>query len=71
MRADWHDISEVPADLGRTVVTIGNFDGVHRGHQAVLRRAREVADELGVETVVARDLRPAPVRGAAPRARAA
>ncbi len=56
----WHDISEVPADLGRTVVTIGNFDGVHRGHQAVLRRAREVADELGVETVVAVTFDPHP-----------
>ena len=56
----WHDISEVPADLGRTVVTIGNFDGVHRGHQVVLRRAREVAAELGVETVVAVTFDPHP-----------
>jgi riboflavin kinase/FMN adenylyltransferase len=56
----WHDISEVPADLGRTVVTIGNFDGVHRGHQAVLRRAREAAAELGVGTVVAVTFDPHP-----------
>ena len=32
-----------PADLGRTVVTVGNFDGVHLGHQHVVGRAREVA----------------------------
>ena len=40
----WRSLDEVPADLGRTVVVIGNFDGVHRGHQRVLGRAREVAD---------------------------
>ena len=42
----WRSLDEVPRDLGRTVVTVGNFDGVHRGHQRVLARARDVAREL-------------------------
>jgi len=48
----WHSLDEVPADLGRTVVAIGNFDGVHLGHQHVIRRAREVADADGLRVVV-------------------
>jgi len=47
----WRSLSEIPADLGRTVVTIGNFDGVHHGHLTVIQRAREVADELGGHVV--------------------
>jgi riboflavin kinase/FMN adenylyltransferase len=34
------------------VATIGNFDGVHRGHQAILARLRERALELGVPSCV-------------------
>jgi riboflavin kinase/FMN adenylyltransferase len=41
----WRSTDDVPADLGRTAVVIGNFDGVHLGHRHVLSRAREVADE--------------------------
>lgn len=57
----WRSLTEVPDSLGRTVVTIGNFDGVHLGHQHVVRRAREVADELGVERVVAVTFDPHPI----------
>jgi len=33
-------------------LTIGNFDGVHRGHQALLARVRAAAQTLGVEAAV-------------------
>ncbi len=35
-----------------TVVCIGVFDGVHKGHQALIRRSREIADELGCTVTV-------------------
>jgi riboflavin kinase/FMN adenylyltransferase len=47
----WRTLDDVPADLGATVVVIGNFDGVHLGHQRVLARARETADERGLPVV--------------------
>ena len=47
----WRSVDEVPADLGRTVVVIGNFDGVHLGHQHVIRQARARADHDGLRVV--------------------
>ncbi|WP_082666161.1 bifunctional riboflavin kinase/FAD synthetase [Aureimonas sp. AU4] len=37
----------LPAELRGGVVAIGNFDGVHRGHQAVLGAAHEIAEREG------------------------
>lgn len=37
----------VPADLKGSVIAIGNFDGVHLGHQAVIRREEGLARALG------------------------
>jgi riboflavin kinase/FMN adenylyltransferase len=47
----WRSVEEVPADLGRTVVVIGNFDGVHLGHQHVIGTARARADAGGLRVV--------------------
>jgi riboflavin kinase / FMN adenylyltransferase len=57
----WRSLAEVPDDLGRTVVTIGNFDGVHLGHQHVIGRAREVAERDGHGHVVAVTFDPHPM----------
>jgi riboflavin kinase/FMN adenylyltransferase len=40
----WYGLAEVPSDWGACVATIGEFDGVHRGHQRVVERAREIAE---------------------------
>ena len=42
----------VPAAWRGAVVAIGNFDGVHSGHQAVLKAAEAEADHLGVRCIV-------------------
>lgn len=46
------DPSELPASLRGGVVAIGNFDGVHRGHQAVLGKALAEAERCGVPALV-------------------
>lgn len=45
-------IDNIGRSLKDPVLTIGNFDGVHRGHQALFRKAREWAEELKGESVV-------------------
>ena len=45
-------VSEVPLDFGPSVVTIGNFDGVHAGHREILRRVAFIARERGLTPAV-------------------
>ena len=44
-------LEEMAADSRPSVVTIGNFDGVHRGHQTVLREIQERARLSGARSV--------------------
>jgi riboflavin kinase/FMN adenylyltransferase len=42
----------LPAQLKGGVIAIGNFDGVHRGHQSVLKRALEISESRGIPALV-------------------
>ncbi|GHH88055.1 riboflavin biosynthesis protein [Streptomyces sulfonofaciens] len=48
----WRGLEDIPQDWGRSVVTIGSYDGVHRGHQLIIGRAVQRARELGIPSVV-------------------
>ncbi|MBB1253762.1 bifunctional riboflavin kinase/FAD synthetase [Streptomyces sp. OF3] len=48
----WRGLTDIPEDWGRSVVTIGSYDGVHRGHQLIIGKTVERARELGVPAVV-------------------
>jgi riboflavin kinase / FMN adenylyltransferase len=45
-------MDDVPSGWGRGVVTVGVFDGVHRGHQKLIGRAVEVARSMDLPSVV-------------------
>ena len=45
-------IRHIPKNLHGCALTIGNFDGVHLGHQAVLRHLRAKANELNLPMIV-------------------
>ena len=58
----WTDLDQVPSDVGPSVVTIGNFDGVHRGHRTVLGRMVATARSIGgIAVAVTFDPHPAQV----------
>ncbi len=48
----WRGLEAVPTGWGRSVVTVGVFDGVHRGHQRLIGRAVERGRERGLPAVL-------------------
>ena len=44
----WHEPNEVPSQLAPGVVTIGNFDGVHRGHRRVIDSLTSYGKKYGL-----------------------
>lgn len=47
----FHHLDEVPAQWNATLLSIGNFDGVHRAHQLVLSKMADRARELGAKSM--------------------
>jgi riboflavin kinase / FMN adenylyltransferase len=48
----WRGQDEIPSDWGRCVLTIGVFDGVHRGHAELIARAVKSARARGIPAVL-------------------
>ena len=48
----FHHLEEVPADFGPTVLSVGNFDGVHLAHRHVLGEVVKRAREIGGRSMV-------------------
>lgn len=46
------DHQKVPQEFKRCVAALGNFDGVHKGHQKVLKKTFEIAKVLGAKPAV-------------------
>jgi riboflavin kinase / FMN adenylyltransferase len=47
----FRQLAEIPADYGPSIATIGNFDGVHRGHQSVIAEVVAQARTLGTQSI--------------------
>ena len=47
----YHHISQL-SNLANTIVTIGTFDGVHLGHQKIIKRLVELKKKQGGEIVL-------------------
>ncbi len=57
----FHKLEDIPADFGPTILSVGNFDGVHRAHAQVLSTMVGRARELGWRSVAV-SFEPHPIR---------
>jgi len=46
-----HNINDFPRELA-SAVSVGTFDGVHKGHQAIIRRMTDIAEQNGLVSVI-------------------
>src|SRR6056297_4194105 len=46
------NLEDLPAPYEKAVVTIGNFDGVHKGHRVLIEKLREKAEQIEGTSVV-------------------
>ena len=47
----YYSIGDFPSDIN-TIVTIGTFDGVHKGHQTIINRMNKIAKKEGLESIM-------------------
>jgi riboflavin kinase/FMN adenylyltransferase len=55
-------LKSMPSHLKPSIVALGNFDGVHIGHQELLKAAQDTAKKHGIESVVVLTFDPHPSR---------
>ncbi len=59
------DLREITVPFTRSVITLGNFDGLHLGHQELIRKVIRRAKETGARSIVV-TFRPHPLKILAP-----
>jgi riboflavin kinase/FMN adenylyltransferase len=59
------DLKEIATPFTRSVITLGNFDGLHLGHQELIRKVIRRAKETGARSIVV-TFRPHPLKILAP-----
>ncbi len=47
----YHSIEDFPSNI-KTIVTIGTFDGVHKGHRILIKRINSIAKKEGLQSVL-------------------
>lgn len=48
----YYGVEQLPKEPIEPIATLGNLDGVHRGHQVIISELRQDAERVGAETMV-------------------